>query len=235
MDNESLAELEVTLGLRFRDPSLLHTALTHPSYRNEGHPDLEHNERLELLGDAVVNLVVAAALYQRLPRADEGQLTRARARAVSRESLAAVARRLELGTFLRLGKGARNRDLAAGHDRVLCAVFEAIVGAIFLDAGFDAASAFVLRHLEPLLSGPEGPSEEKDSKTSLQEVIQAMFQCPPRYRVVSRAGPAHAPEFEIELSLPDGRTWRGRGGSKREAERNAASLALRELQPREHG
>lgn len=229
MDDDPLAPVEKALEHRFRDRSLLATALTHPSYRNEGQAAQPDNQRLEFLGDAVVNLAVAEALYGRLPGADEGRLTLARAHAVSRRALAEAARRLELGSHLRLGRGARNQDQASGQDRVLCAAFEAVVGAIFLDAGFETARTFVLRHLDFALANPGADAEVKDPKTALQEACQAAAQSPPRYRVTSRTGPDHAPRFEVEVTLPDGRAWLGTGGTRKEAERDAARQALRNL------
>lgn len=229
MDDDTLGLVETSLDHRFRDRSTLAMALTHPSYCNEGHEDHPHNQRLEFLGDAVVNLAVAEALHERLPDADEGRLTRARARAVSREALAEAARRIELGVHLRLGRGARNQDHASGQDSVLCAAFEAVVGAIFLDAGFETARTFVLRHLDFAMSDPAIEVEAKDAKTALQEACQAACQSPPRYRVTSRAGPDHAPLFEVQVTLPDGRSWQGHGRSRKEAERDAASKALEVL------
>lgn len=230
MDHEALDQVEQSLDYRFRDRRTLAVALTHPSYRNEGHRDHADNQRLEFLGDAVVNLVVAEALHERLPDADEGRLTRARARAVSRDALAEAARRMGLGAHLRLGRGAKNRDRAFGQDSVLCAAFEAMAGAIFLDAGFETARAFVLRHLDFVLSDVAHDAEAKDPKTALQEACQAARQSPPRYQVLSRAGPDHAPLFEVQVSLPDGRTWRGRGRSRKEAECDAAREALRAME-----
>lgn len=231
MDDDPLAFAESSIGHRFRDRRHLAVALTHPSYYNERHEDDPHNQRLEFLGDAVVSLALTHALYERLPDADEGRLTRARAHAVRREALAEAARRLGLGAHLRLGRGAKNQDRASGQDRVLCAAFEAVVGAIFLDAGFEAARDFVLRHLEFAMADPATQAEVKDPKTALQEACQAACQSPPRYQVISRAGPDHAPLFEVQVTLPDGRAWRGRGLSRREAEREAAREALGDLEP----
>ncbi len=230
MDDEALDRVEQTLGYRFRERRTLAVALTHPSYRNEGHRDHADNQRLEFLGDAVVNLVVAEALHERLRDADEGHLTRARARAVSRDALAEAARRMGLGAHLRLGRGAKNQDRAFGQDSVLCAAFEAMVGAIFLDAGFETARTFVLRHLDFVLSHAAHDAEARDPKTALQEAYQANGQPLPRYQLISRTGPDHAPLFEVEVCLPDGRSWRGRGHSRKEAERDAAREALRAIE-----
>ncbi len=231
MDEGALSMIEEVLGHRFHDRALLQVALTHPSYCNEEQAVLPDNQRLEFLGDAVVNLAVAEAFHERLPDADEGRLTRARAHAVRREALAEAARRLQLGAHLRLGRGARNQDRASGQDSVLCAAFEAVAGAIFLDAGFEAARTFVLRHLDFAMSDLALDVEVKDAKTALQEACQATGQSPPRYRVTSRTGPDHAPRFEVEVTLPDGRSWRGKGRSRREAERDAAREALQGLDP----
>ncbi len=225
MDRNPLWQARESVGHPFRDLSLLETALTHPSYCNEERPSVPDNQRLEFLGDAVVNLAVAAALYERLPDADEGCLTRARAHLVSRHSLAEAARRLGVGPYIRVGRGARLHDSAPGRDSVLSAVFEAIVGAVYLDAGFETAAAFVLKYLH--FDPAKGTREvEKDPKTALQEHCQALYQATPRYYVRSRTGPPHAPRFEVQVTLPDGRAWRGEGGSRKQAEQEAARKAL---------
>lgn len=229
MQDDTLAAIETAIGHNFRDRAFLIAALTHPSYSNECVADSTNNERLEFLGDAVVNLAVAAALYERLPNADEGRLTRARARAVGRKPLSQAARALDLGSYLRLGRGASLRDCISGNDSVLSSAFEAVTGAIFLDAGFEAAAAFVRRNLELFISNPGQFSENKDPKTILQERCQAVAKVPPRYQVFARTGPDHSPWFEVRVFLSDGRSFPGFGRTRKEAEQDAASNALEEL------
>lgn len=229
-----LSGAEKAIGVSFRDKKLLELALTHPSYRNEQHCEEGDNERLEFLGDAVISLVVSAMAYQRFWEATEGDLTRARARLISRQTLSGIARALDLGRFMRLGQGARRSDSVAERDSVLCAAFEAVVGAIFLDSGYEVAKNFVERCLGPEIE-KIALSELKDPKTKLQEYFQAQRQKVPRYRTLAHSGPAHAPIFEVEVVLPTGETFLGMGGSRKEAEQEAARKALEALGGRGEG
>lgn len=215
--------LETALGHRFGKPELLAQALTHRSY---GSP---HNERLEFLGDAVLNCVVAALLFQRFAHLREGDLSRQRANLVRQESLARIAQSLALGACLRLGEG----ELKSGGFRrpsILADAFEAILGAIYLDAGFDTARAVIERQFQALLDGLDPSDSGKDPKTALQEFLQGRKRPVPQYALLATHGEAHAQEFEVECAIP-GFSLRvlGRGGSRRAAEQAAAREALRLL------
>ena len=220
-------QLEKILGLSFRDRDLLRQALAHRSYLNEQDgSSLDSYERMEFLGDAVLELVVSNELYQRLPHLSEGELTKARAALVCRESLSQLAQSLSLGEFLLLGKG---EEAGGGRQResLLAAVFEAVVAAIYLDQGYDQARRFILSTLTEQLdevcrrgTPPENP------KSKLQEMVQRQGLNPPKYRLVSSEGPDHGPVFTVEV-LVDGRVvGDGAGGKKSEAEGAAAEAAL---------
>lgn len=211
-------------GHRFRDPELLRRALTH---RSAGSPN---NERLEFLGDALVNLLIAEVLHARSARADEGMLTRARAQLVRESALAEVARSLDLGACLLLGPGELK---SGGHRResILADALEALVGAIYLDAGFDACRAVVLPWFEPLLARLEIGRIEKDPKTRLQEWLQGRQHPLPEYRLVGAEGEEHDRTFRVACLLPhSGLEAEGAGGSRRQAEQNAAAAALAMLE-----
>ena len=208
------------LAHRFKSPELLQQALRH---RSAGSPN---NERLEFLGDALVNLVVAEALHAAWPRADEGALTRARASLVRESALAELARRLELGPRIELGPGELK---SGGHrrDSILADALEAVVAAIHLDAGFEACRAEVLPWFAPLIAGlPVG----KDAKTRLQEWLQGRQKPLPVYVLVSESGEEHAKVFHVTCTLqhPSLET-QGEGGSRRAAEQVAAEAALQAI------
>ena len=211
------------IGHVFGDPELLQRALTHRSAGSR------NNERLEFLGDALVNMIVAEALFQRWPRADEGELTRARAALVREASLAGLARELELGDRLELGPG----ELKSGgfrRDSILADAFEAIVAAIYLDAGFEACRARVLAWFETLLTDLPRGGPEKDPKTRLQEWLQARQFPLPEYRLVDTTGEDHDKVFRVEcfLTAPAAQQT-AQGSSRRQAEQAAASLILQQL------
>lgn len=228
--DEPLSELESALGYHFREPQLLRMALTHRSYSHElGIGASGSYERLEFLGDALLGMFVADWLYRKDPRAGEGHLSRRRQSVVRTSSLAAIARRIGLGDAIRLGKG---EELTGGRRKtsLLADVFEAVLGAVYLDGGIRPARAFVNRHLGKALAetGHRGRRTD-DYKTHLQEEVQAKLQCTPSYRIVSTTGPAHALDFEVEV-LVDGRTLgRGRGSNRKRAEQDAARQALEAL------
>jgi ribonuclease III len=207
-------------GYRFRDPALLTAALTHRSAGGS------HNERLEFLGDAVLGLVVAELLYRAHPAASEGDLTRLRARLVRRETLATVARRVGIGDHILLGAGELR---TGGHQRdsILANALEAIVGAVYLDAGTGPARTIVHRLLGNDLAELPTAADLRDAKTRLQEWLQARGLPLPEYRVDSVHGAAHDQVFAVTCHLPgDGREFSGRGGSRRVAEQEAAAAAL---------
>ena len=209
------------IGHRFASAPLLAQALTH---RSAGTP---HNERLEFLGDALVNLVVAEALYLRWPRADEGALTRARAELVRESALAAIARTLELGARLTLGPGELK---SGGHrrDSILADALEALVAAIYLDSDFGHCREVVLPWFEPALAALPPPNKVgKDAKTRLQEWLQARQRALPVYELVSESGDDHAKVFRVACTLAEPAVRaEGEGGSRRAAEQGAAEKVL---------
>lgn len=225
---EALAEVERALGHRFADPAWLIEALTHPSWTVEHGGRDAHNQRLEFLGDAVLGCVIASALHRREGAADEGMMSRARARLVSAPSLARAAREAGLGRHLRMGRGetADRGDERRGN---LADLFEALVGAVFRDGGFDAAEAVVLRLLAAPLREVTWDTPRSDYKTALQEWTQAHDGQRPAYRVVASRGPAHALEFDVEVTIGGQVVARGEGSSKKRAEQAAARLALEAL------
>ncbi len=219
-----LDELAARLGYAADALGRLPTAVTHKSFANESGQSFEHNERLEFLGDAVVGLLVASALMEAHPEAPEGTLSRLRASLVNSRSLAEVARALGLGAALRLGRG---EEQSAGRqkDSLLADAYEAVLGAVFLDRGLDAADALVTEHLGPRIAKVEIGSADWDYKTALQELVQARFRCTPAYAVTDDWGPDHAKEFEVTLSVDGSVVAKGVGRSKKLAEREAARRA----------
>ncbi|SDY48270.1 RNAse III [Lysobacter sp. yr284] len=209
---------------RFANPALLEQALTH---RSAGAP---HNERLEFLGDALVNLMVAEALYQRWPQADEGALTRARAELVRESALAPIARALELGARLTLGPGEMK---SGGHrrDSILADALEAVVGAIYLDAGFEACRTTVLPWFVPAMEAlPPAHKVGKDAKTRLQEWLQGRQKPLPLYALLSESGEDHAKTFRVSCTVGQPPlSAEGEAGSRRAAEQLAAEEVLRLL------
>ena len=210
-------------GYRFSDPGLLEQALTH---RSAGAP---HNERLEFLGDGIVNLLVAEVLFQRWPKADEGALTRARAELVREASLAIIARHLELGPRLTLGPGEMK---SGGHrrDSILADALEAVVAAIYLDSDFAGCRTAVLPWFEESLAALPVGKPGKDAKTRLQEWLQARQRPLPAYELVSESGDDHAKTFKVGCTLIDpSLTAEGEGSSRRNAEQAAAAALLEKL------
>lgn len=212
--------LEAALGHTFAKPERLDQALTHSSAVDDR---TRSNERLEFLGDRVLGLAVAEILYARYEAEAEGELGYRFTGLVRREALARVARELGLGDHIRLSDGERDTG-GAEKDGVLANACEAVIAAIYLDGGFDAATAFVARHWTALLDEAQEP--QKDSKTTLQEWAQAAGRALPVYRVVGRDGPDHAPVFTLEVTLAGEAPARGEGGTKRAAEQAAAAAML---------
>lgn len=214
------AKLQQSLGYSFTKPELLTQALTHRSF---GSP---HNERLEFLGDSILNCTVAALLFTKFPQTKEGDLSRFRAGLVKQETLATIATGLNLGDVLRLGEG----ELKSGGFRrpsILADALEAIFGAIYLDAGFDGAAAVVTRLYTDLINAVDPKSSGKDAKTALQEFLQSKHYGLPRYRLTGTHGEAHAQTFDVECEVPEmAIITRGSGASRRIAEQEAAGQAL---------
>ena len=216
MDLEGFA---LRIGYRFNDPELLRRALTHRSF------GAAHNERLEFLGDSVVNCAVALELYQKFPRLAEGELSRLRASLVNQQSLAGIAHRLDLGGQLRLGEG----ELKSGGARrpsILADAVEAVIGAVFLDGGFTDAHAVVTAIFATELGTIDTATAGKDPKTLLQEYLQARRIALPQYMVVATRGEAHEQQFQVECLIPElGVRSQGEGSSRRSAEQEAARHA----------
>ena len=224
-----MQSLEEALGYRFRDEALLRGALRHSSYANEHRgEEAVSNERLEFLGDSVLGFVTAEFLFKRHPDAPEGELTRIRARLVCEESLHEVARRLDLGRYLSLGHG---EEAGGGRERasILADATEAVIAAVYLDGGIEAASALIHRVLLDEAHEAHAMEARADYKTALQEHVQRTPGQALRYRLTGEDGPDHAKTFEITVYLNDEVVGAGVGHSKKEAEQNAARSALKAL------
>jgi ribonuclease-3 len=217
--------LEDALAYRFRRPELLRLALTHRSH------SLAHNERIEFLGDSVLNCVMAALLYGRFPSLREGELSRHRANLVRQDTLAEIAQSLHLGEELRLGEG----EIKSGGFRrpsILADALEALLGAIFLDGGFDAVCGVIERLYALLLDQIDPNASGKDAKTELQELLQARRLPLPQYSLLQTRGEAHAQEFEVECAVEVlNIRVRGTGNSRRGAEQTAARVAIARISP----
>lgn len=225
-----LTALETRLDVRFRDRSLLNLALQHGSFGHEGRSSpRESYERLELLGDAVLNLVVCDHLYHRYLEAAEGELAKLRARVVSEPYLARIAQRLDLGRYILLGKG---EEKSGGRARpsLLADVVEAVLGAVYVDSGFGVAHAVTTRLLQDAFDELEQPTE--DYKSALQELLQERERRLPRYRISSVEGPDHAKIFVATVEAGGRVLGEGRGNSKKQAEQAAAQAALQLLHRR---
>ena len=224
--DRDLHRLQATLGHTFRAPGLLRQALTHRSYVHE-HPEAgaATNERLEFLGDAVFHLIVADELYRRYPEAPEGRLTALRAALVCTRSLAAIAEALGLAGYLRVSRGEATID-GRGRQSILADALEAVVAAVYLDAGLPAAGELVRRLVGPRLADPALLDGAANAKGRLQEVIQATQGVTPFYRVVEQSGPVHAQHYEVEVVAGERVLGRGGGIGKRQAEQRAAQQAL---------
>lgn len=227
-ETESAADLASRLGLQISNLHLLVRALTHRSFVNENPNALEDNERLEFLGDAVLDFVVGAWVYNHYPEMPEGDLTRMRSALVRTNTLAKFARHLDLGPALRLGRG----ELASGgrqRDNLLCATFEAVIGAMYLDAGIPAVEAFMESLLAETSNKVIGHVEQYDPKSTLQEWAQANKLGTPHYLTTGTSGPDHARVFTVEVQL-DGKAYgEGEGPSKQVAAQAAAQAALESL------
>jgi ribonuclease-3 len=222
-DVESAEELSRRLGLSFSNLSLLVRALTHRSYVNENTEAVQDNERLEFLGDAVLDFIVGAWVYNRFPEMPEGDLTKIRSALVKNEHLAKFARALDLGRALRLGRGETSSG-GKNRDNLIGSAFEALIGAIYLDAGLDAVNDFVHPMLEEARESIL--NEIHDPKSELQEWTQAQRKGAPHYRVVNTTGPAHAMTFEMDVEIAGEVKGHGSGSSKNAAEQAAAQDAL---------
>jgi ribonuclease III len=223
-----LDALQSEIGYQFRDLSLLRLALTHPSVAHEQGRSVQHNQRLEFLGDAVLGLVLSGELYEKFPSVSEGPLTKARAQMINRRTLAEQARRIRLQDQLILSRG-EEANLGRGRASALADAFEALIGAVFLDGGFDAARVFLLNSFRQAFGELTSIPTLENPKGELQEILQAKSTEAPQYQMVHATGPDHDRVFEcvvvhhgVELGL-------GRGKSKKAAESEAALSALKSI------
>jgi ribonuclease-3 len=224
-----IAALQEKISYLFHTPQLLTQALTHRSYLHERMEEGEDNERLEFLGDSVIELVVSHLLMTRFPSLTEGGLSKTRAEFVKEGTLAALAREVRLGDALRLGRGeeeTKGRD----KDSILAGGLEALMAAVYLDGGYGEVFRVIEALYAPLLAAVEGELEDRDFKTKLQEYTQRHLNDIPQYTVASEEGPDHAKTFEVVISIKGKVYGRGKGRSKKEAEQGAAAEALRFLE-----
>jgi ribonuclease-3 len=222
--NSSAPDIEKILGYHFKDRKLLLLAFVHRSYLNEHRDVPEHNERLEFLGDVVLGLLISEFLYRQLPQLSEGDLSNLRARLVNAASCVKYSQKLGLAPYMLLGKGERLND-GRGRESIMADLFEALVGAIFLDGGLEAAKSFLFGHfaseVEAAVDNPFG-----NPKALLQDYCQKKLQEVPIYVVLEESGPDHDKVFEVAVLLHGGELGRGRGSSKKEAQYAAANAAL---------
>lgn len=224
--NKDLSELEKGIGISFDDKSLLRRAFIHKSYVNE-HPDEgQFNERLEFLGDAVLELVVTDFLYKKYPDQPEGELTNWRSALVKGKNLAKVARQLKLGEHLFLSRG---EDLSGGRDKdyILANTVEAFIGAIYLDKGYETANEFIMEHIVVLLEEIIAQGLHIDAKSHIQELAQEKLNLTPKYNLLEEFGPDHDKTFVMGVYFGKRLVEKGQGSSKQEAEQSAAHAALK--------
>lgn len=224
----NFAEVLIKYNLKISNDKLFQTAFTHRSYLNEIKREIESNERLEFLGDSVLSFIVSTYLYSTRPEDEEGELTNLRAYIVKTESLAKAAKNLDLGDYLLLSKG---EELSGGNlnSQILANTYEAVLGAIYLDQGVEAARKFVYLILIPIFSQEVSQGAPRDPKSQLQELSQSKFQTSPKYKIISASGPDHAKEFTVGVFLNNDQIGEGLGSSKQQAEEEAARVALSRL------
>ncbi|WP_448872348.1 ribonuclease III [Desulfobulbus propionicus] len=227
-NEEGLHELQERIGYRFRDLRLLQLSLIHSSFAFERLDDGRHNETQEFLGDAVLDLTVGFILFTRFPEMREGKLTRIRSALVNEQGLAERAREIDLGKYLLLGKG---EDACNGRDKssILSCAYEALVGALFLDGGYDEALSFVRRFFELHIDQHQERLVSADAKSALQELLQERYNEGPEYELVGEEGPAHARLFSVTVNFRGDTLGSGKASSKKEAEQQAAQAALAQL------
>lgn len=223
-----LDKLQTIMRYRFNNKSVLNHALTHRSYVNETGVHVQDNERLEYLGDSVLALVVNEYLYRHFDEYPEGKLAKIKSAAVSERTLASMARKMNLGSFIQMGKGEEN---SGGRERssILSNTLEAIIGAIYLDSGLKESRKFILGRIKDDIDIIDNLSYMRDPKTTLQEIVQKKYKERPQYVIIEEKGPDHEKEFFIDLIVNDKKIAQGHGSSKRKAEMDAARSALKDL------
>lgn len=228
-DREShIQALEDTIGHHFRDREILELALTHSSFANERDCPCEHNERLEFLGDAVLELAISRRLFRSHPELREGALTKMRSRLVSTGNLAKMAQKIHLDVLLKLGRGEEQQG-GRKRDSVLSDTFEAVLASVYEDGGFEAADRMVEKIFAKDLASMQVAVLKKDNKSLLQEVLHQRFKAMPVYTLTETSGPEHARTYVIKLQIPDGRSFTAKGSSYKKAQQKAAELALMQL------
>ncbi len=227
-DTDRYSEFEKNIHYEFKDKFILDNALRHSSFVNEqSDSNLEDNERLEFLGDAVLNLVIGDLLMARFSSLNEGDLSRMRSSLVNETQLAQIARTINLGKVIKLGKGEEQTN-GREKNSILSDVFEAVIAAVYVDGGFNAAFKFIEKLFSAKIDNSNNPSLNHDYKSRLQELSQVKFKVMPKYKVVHESGPDHDKTFKVQLSINDLIVF-GNGKSKKTAEQNAAGKALSEL------
>lgn len=227
-----LSKLEQKLGIKFKNADLLRESLTHRSYLNENPKwGVPHNERLEFLGDAVLELAVTENLFKEYPNSPEGELTSIRAALVNYQILAQIAKEIELNKFVLLSRG-EAKDTGKAREAILANAFEAVLGAIYLDAGYEAAKKFISQAVLVHIGEVMEKGLYKDPKSLLQEIVQEKLKATPTYQVLSEKGPDHAKIFQVGVFFNDHQIAEGEGMSKQEAEIEAAKNALHQLHQR---
>ncbi len=228
----NLNQLQEKIKYEFGDPRLLIQSLTHVSYGHENLNDrpiaLKDNERLEFLGDAVLDLVISDLLLESFPDAAEGQLSKMRAAVVNEKTLYEITKPLQLNELIRLGKG-EQRTGGAEKPSILSSAFEALIAAIYIDGGFNAVYPVVRYLFAPLFKAENCAISFQDHKTKLQEMVQGKFRVTPTYHLIGSSGPDHAKVFEVEVRVQDQVVANSKGPSKKDAEQNAAKEALLNL------
>lgn len=223
--HKDFKKFEEQIKVIFKDRDLLATAFTHRSYVNESKASLEHNERLEFLGDAVLELIVTDHLFRKYPNTPEGELTAYRAALVNTATLGNIAEEIHMNDFLLLSKG-ESKDTGRARASILANAFEAVIGAIYLDQGYDVAKTFITTFVLTRAEDIVESGSWKDAKSAFQEKAQAKYGVTPRYDVLRSEGPDHDKHFIVGVFIDDKQIGEGEGKSKQEAEQKAAEAAL---------
>ncbi len=225
---DNFTELKEILNYQFKNKDLLKKALVHSSYANEMGDPNDNNERLEFLGDAILEACISEELYKRYPEAREGELTKIRSRLVNSKTLANIAKRFSINRFLFLGKGEEQQG-GRNRETILADALEAIIGAVFLDGGYENAKNIVNLFFKDLWPKEIKPTLKKDHKSLLQEITQKIYKDRPKYVLVNSFGPEHAKIFQVEVILPDGKKFQAQASSIKKAEQLAAKIAVNEI------